>query len=351
MQPLLRARGIDAELNTLGDRPYDIALVHWARADLIKRVLGHSPRAHIGVLNPGYLCFDRRYVRDRDYDATRAKLEQIVSNVDFFVVTGFMWRELLLPTRRRVYETIDYIEELETKPLKRHLATSDLVIGYHGNELHFAEDFAPWGHAALQRLAREHEFVLKLLTRNAHTQPLVAGVRTERIEWELDTYERHLQTFDIGICPVFNDLGQLKDPFTYIRNSNRVNSLLAYGIPSVASPVFQSCHDHIHEGTTIFAFTEEGWYNALKRLMENPALRNAIGNRGRHLVKRRFSADAAVTSFIHMLEAELSEPLTAKTGFMPGRPDSGSFWQASIRRLTNWFYDHLRGSSGSVDAD
>ncbi|MEX2400665.1 MAG: glycosyltransferase [Rhodothermales bacterium] len=339
MKDLIESVGITADLNVLGTSSYDIAIVHWARPEIIRRVLEHSPEAHLGVLNPGYLGYPRSYIEEADPEVTFQVLDSVVANVDFFIVTGIMWRDMLLPFGRRVYETIDYITDAEDRPLKKHSRTHDLVIGYHGNDLHYAEDFFPHGAAALHRLASEHDFRLKVVVRNPEKQPVIDGVRTELIAWELESYERHLQSFDIGVCPVFSSLDQLINPFTYIRNPNRVNTLLAYGIPSVTSPVVQSCHDLQHGETTLFAVTEAGWYEALKQLIVQPELRNRIGHRGRAMVEQRFSSKVAADRFIAMLEEEIIKPLVPKPGFERMREERPSTWTTvysfARRRLTS----------------
>lgn len=314
MSPLLRKQGIDVELNVLGGREFDVALIHWARLDRILEVLTHSPRAHIGVLNPGYLGFPQEYVAVGQKRTAHAEDSRLLANVDFFVVSSFMWRDLLLPLGRRVYQVIDYVRDLPRRRTKTHAASNNLTIGYHGNAIHFARDFFPQGAQALARLAKEYDLVLKVITNNVHSQPSISGVKSEGIEWQADTVEGHLQSFDIGICPSFSDLKQLVDPFTFVRNPNRVISLLSYGIPSVTSPVFESCNVLRNEESVLFAVTEEGWYDSLKRLITQPDLRNRIGRTGRMIVEKEFSEAAGVARFRAMFEDEMRQPALAKPG-------------------------------------
>jgi glycosyltransferase involved in cell wall biosynthesis len=297
MHDLLLSRGLETALNTFEQRNYDVAIIHWCDHELIQKVLDHSPRAHIGILNPGL-----------------APPEEIVGNVDFFIVTSFMWRELLLPYDRRIYLHFDY-DSPEGKSIKRHTEKNGLILGYHGNEIHYAKDFFPHIANALRRLAREHDVILKVVINNAASQPHIEGVETQFVEWELETYEEHIKSFDIGLCPAFSNLSQLAEPNTYIRTPNRVNTLLFYGIPSIASPLPQSCQSLKDGETALFAVSEEGWYDALKRLITQPDLRNRIGEAGHDIVAARFSEDAAADSFIDLLRAEMGMPVFPKKGF------------------------------------
>lgn len=314
MHQLLTERGIQSSLNQFDQSPYDVAIIHWADKEKVRQVIEHSPQARIGILNPGYLGFPKKYVHGPAYQWQLA--QQVANNVDFFLVTSFTWRELLLPYHRRVYLIIDY-DFPQNKSAKQHTGTTNLVIGYHGNELHYAQDFFPHGANALRRLAREYDFTLKIITSNVQTQPRIEGVKTEFLEFNLDTFANQIQTFDIGLCPAFSTYKQLENPFIYIRNANRVQTLLFYGIPSVASPLPQACQDLSHEETVLFAVSEAGWYDALKRLLTQPDLRNRIGHAGQKLVSTRFSAEAAADIYVNLLEQEIKSPLLPRQGFSP----------------------------------
>ncbi|MBC7879026.1 MAG: glycosyltransferase [Anaerolineales bacterium] len=308
MRDNLVARGIDVDLNYLGQLPYDVALIHWIRPEIIDKVLEHSPNAHIGVLNPGNLGLKSGEISNFNYSN---KETFSVNNVDFFVVTGIVWRDLLLQYKKRVYLTIDY-EDPKNKKVKTHKLNNRVVIGYHGNHLHFKEDFFPNGAKALQRIAREFDVTLHVITRNAKSQPRIDGVKSRFVEFNLNTFNREIQKFDIGICPVFSDYSELANPLKYIRNPNRVNTLLFYGIPSITSPIPQSCQDLQDGETVLFAVTEEGWYQSLRLLITQPELRNQIGQRGRAMVEKRFSTEQATDLFIEMLQEEISQPLSIK---------------------------------------
>lgn len=305
MRDNLVERGIEADLNQLGKTPYDIAVVHWARPDAIQRVVEHSPNAHIGILNPGSLGLD--ILSSTKKKENIEHLGYILDKTDFFIVTGFVWRDLLLPYNKRVYLTIDY-DNTVGKPIKEHTQVNNLVIGYHGNPFHFKEDFFPNGANALKRLACEFDFTLRVITHKVKDQPVIDGVRTEYIEFDLKTFDHEIQKIDIGICPVLKDYSQLVEPLKLIRNPNRVNALLFYGIPSVTSPTPQSCQDLRDGETVLFAVTEEGWYQALRSLITQPELRNRVGQAGRGMVERFFSTTVATNLFIRMLHDEMCYP-------------------------------------------
>jgi len=326
MYQLLSDRDIDVSLNVFDKPEYDIIIILRPVIELIKTAVEHSPKAHIGVLNPGELSWA---------DHLNEKHKAILNNIDFFLVVGFMWRDLLLKFNKRVYEVIDY-EYTKNKEIKNHKKTDNITIGYHGNILHYSKDFFPNGAQALKRLAKKYNYSLKILTNNVDNQPRIKGVNTDFIEWELDSYESHLSSFDIGICPYFSTMNQLADPFVYIRNPNRINSLLFYGIPSVASPIPQNCQVLRDHETVLFAISEDGWYHAIEKLITHPKLRNKIGRAGKKMVEENFSSKVATSKFIEMLNDEIEKPVSVKMGI------SESF----IKKLNKQPYNFLRKIKG-----
>jgi glycosyltransferase involved in cell wall biosynthesis len=295
MADMLRGLGAAVSLNRLDLPAYDIAVVHWGKPEEIARVLAHSPRCRIGVLNPGY-----------------GPPEPVRRNIDFMIVGSFMWHELLLPFGRRTYQHFDFATGPEVPPRVHRNGPGPLVVGYCGNEIHYQKDLFPHAAAAITRIAGEMDIVFRVVTNNAAAKPRLPGVRMEMIEWELETHEHWMSTFDAGVCPSFSELAQVIEPFTFIRNANRVQTLLRWAIPSVASPVFESCQELRHGRHALFAFGEHGWYHYLRRLLADPAGRQRIGDAGRELVNRRFSRDAAARAYLEILEQELLEPAFPK---------------------------------------
>lgn len=318
MHPLLIEKGIDASVNSHEYENYDVVLIDDTVGDTKQTYIEESvrryPTAHIGILAPTYKMID-----------------EPVANIDFFVVQGFQYRELLLPWRKRIYvvPNNDH-EDPEGKALKQHEKTSGLVLGYHGNEVHYGREFFPNLAHALQELATEHQFTLKVVINNANAQPRIQGVDTEFIEWDLDTYDQELETFDIGLCPSFSTFQDMAEASVYVRNGNRAYTLLFKGIPSVTSPLPELCQALTNDVSTIFAVSEYGWYDALERLITQPELRNRIGHAGRQVVEEKFSSEVAVNRIIDILNAELKEPLFPKLALQP-ESDRPAFLSSKIQ--------------------
>lgn len=295
MAELLLARGMEVSLNEFKHETYDLAIVHWGTAESIQKVLEHSPNCHVGVFNPGLFLGPG-----------------IAENIDFMIVLSVAWAELFLHIDRRMYRHFDFPSATPRVPKQHRNSDDPMVIGYIGGEHHFANDIEPHLTNALQRLAREFNILLRAVVPNAAKQKIIPGVPTDMIEWELDSHEKWTSTFDVGICPSYADLISHADPYTYIRNPNRISTLLFEAIPSVASPLFESCRYYQHEKHVFWAVTEEGWYAYLKKLIQDPALRQSMGDAGRLVAEEFFNRDRAAEAYQKIIEEEMTRPVFPK---------------------------------------
>lgn len=103
------------------------------------------------------------------------------------------------------------------------------------------------------------------------------------VEWSFAGELDHLHRFDIGIMPLWdNEQSRGKGGYKLLQ-------YMAIGIPCVASPVGINS-SLIQEGVNGYlADSEEQWYEKLARLIENQALREAMGARGREIAERDYS--------------------------------------------------------------
>jgi hypothetical protein len=292
---VLRETGVQVSLNRFDKPYYDVAIIHWGRPDAIRTVLNHSPDCRIGILSPG-----------------GGLKPEVQANTDFLLVNGFMWAELLQKHECRIHFAFDYAVKDDLARKVHQNGPGPLIIGYCGNPIHYAKEFFPHGAAAVSRLAKEKDLVFRVITNGAANMPAIPGVRMDFQEWKLETHEALRFEFDIGVCPCFANFSDLNQWTVHIRDSNRARSLLHHAIPSVISPVFQALQELRHGEHTLFAYSEDGWYSNLRRLAENPGLRQSMGDCGRELMRSKFSRIAAGACFKNILDSEMQQPIRQK---------------------------------------
>ena len=162
-------------------------------------------------------------------------------------------------------------------------------IGNVGNE-----EYLELVREPLQRLARRHDFVLRVIGSREAARLRMEGVKVEVLEWREDREAEWLLGSAIGIMPLHDrDYERGKCSFKLVQ-------YLSAGMPVVASPVGMNT-EVVEEGATGFlAATPEDWYAALDRLLADPALRQAMGKRGYEAYRRRFTPAANAQRWLEL---------------------------------------------------
>ena len=104
-------------------------------------------------------------------------------------------------------------------------------------------------------------------------------------KWALEGEVSDLQSFDIGLMPLTEDVwSQGKCGLKAVQYS-------ASGIPVVCSPIGIN-RDIVEDGLNgYWASTDGQWVERISRLVDNPALRVKMGMKGRKRVERSFSVE------------------------------------------------------------
>lgn len=125
------------------------------------------------------------------------------------------------------------------------------------------------------------------------------------VRWNAFNWEEIAVNSDIGVVikPLNNKFQQRKPP-------TKIISYMAAGLPVVCTP---SAADKLvikHGKTGFFAYTDEEWYKYLKILIENPKLREKMGNAARKYVTKNFSIENISKQYIDFFN-ELIEKKSA----------------------------------------
>lgn len=125
----------------------------------------------------------------------------------------------------------------------------------------------------------------------------IPGVKVEFVRWEFATEPANVQSFDVAIAPLPNDIwSRGKMPF-------KVLYYWAAGLPVVASRVGAIESVLEHGKTGFLASTMDEWKDALQILVRNPDLRMKMGRAGLELVQREFTVEVAAAKWKALLQA------------------------------------------------
>jgi glycosyltransferase involved in cell wall biosynthesis len=144
----------------------------------------------------------------------------------------------------------------------------------------------------LARLHRSHGATLSVVA----DEPLsFDGVPVEFTRWSWDVEVQRMQQCQIAIVPV------KRDDWSPWKFYYKLVQCMSMGLPVVASPIGSNL-EIVEDGRTGFlADTPDEWYDRMRRLADDPELRQTMGRAARRLVEERFS----LSGQIDFLEREL----------------------------------------------
>lgn len=177
-------------------------------------------------------------------------------------------------TRASVIPTI--VDTQVFRPAPRN-QESKLVLGWIGTHSTFPylESLFP----VLQELAREHQFLLRIVGAGRKEISL-PSVDVENLEWKLDREVKDFQSFDIGLYPIVS--GLYADAWAAGKSGFKAIQYMAVGIPYVATPVGAIKKIGEVGSTNLYATSDDEWRSALTTLMINREKREQMGAAGRH---------------------------------------------------------------------
>jgi glycosyltransferase involved in cell wall biosynthesis len=170
--------------------------------------------------------------------------------------------------------------DLERYPPKSYGASREsIILGWigSGSTLWYLRNLLP----ALEKLCRRYpQLKLKVVSDEFFDSSTVPMIKKK---WALEDEVSDLQSFDIGLMPLTEDLwSQGKCGLKAVQYS-------AAGIPVICSPVGIN-RDIVEDGLNgYWASTDDHWAERISRLVDAPPLRVRMGMEGRKRVERFFS--------------------------------------------------------------
>ena len=223
-----------------------------------------------------------------------AKFRRIVKSCDLVLAGNHFLREqaLRFTTEDRV-SVVPTVVELARYPLRcQGEQTEELTIGWIGSAgtIHYVERIMP----ALGEVAKRFPRVcLKIV---CDRFPESSSIRIVKKPWAETEEVKDLQSFDIGIMPLTEDL------WAQGKCALKIVQYLAVGVPVVCSPVGMN-RDIVKDGLNGFwARKRSEWIDRLGLLIKDPALREQMGLAGRRVVEERYSLEVVGERIIRLLK-------------------------------------------------
>ena len=302
---------------------YDVSYNNWDNYqdyDLVIFVGNDSEARKAKQINPkiltGILCpyLDEKRHREESKAA------------DFLLVDSLEMREVFLKYNKNIIVYYIFPETEETA--RNHIAKDKIIINYHGNKTHLScmDNLSK----ALDELALKHNiefraiYNIKRYGKWKKNLPKRCPVR--HIQWLKEDFRQNLMQSDIGVIPakvpINLSLGRITTRlissffynwpryyredyllrFKHATNPGRVYVFSQLGIPVVADFMPSYCQI-IEDGKSGFlVYSQEGWYNALEKLILSPELRNELSWNLRDFINSNCSPEINFQKLLKFIE-------------------------------------------------
>jgi glycosyltransferase involved in cell wall biosynthesis len=166
-----------------------------------------------------------------------------------------------------------------------------LIIGWTGSHstLPYLRPIIP----VLERLAQQYQFEFRVI---CSTPPTFECPNLHFVTWQEQSEIEDLSDIDIGLMPLSNDA------WASGKCGFKIIQYLAIGIPTVASPVGINSEIVENDINGYLCETEEEWYFALEKLLNNTMLRKQMGEVGRAKIEKKFSVKSNELVFLGLFE-------------------------------------------------
>ena len=319
VQPL-RDRGHRCQVWTSFPSVYDeLPYIGWRASTAVKRTTRWLQYGAGILFRPETIYLERGCFHDHSLamDARFRRLaKRLVLDVDDAVFQTFptkipelvRWSDHVVvsnrPLRDWVSQYTSNITEIPTcVPLARYprrapsvTESSPVVVGWIGTTSNLG--FLSVCAGALRRLAKECRFTLLVVApTDAPLQQIdLAGVDVRFEPWSPTTEIGWLQTMDVGIMP----LPEGQEWMRY-KAATKLVQYMAIGIPAVASPIGVNADILAGNLVGLAASNEDQWFEGLRTLLGDPALRARMGIAGRNLVESRYCIEANLDALERVL--------------------------------------------------
>jgi glycosyltransferase involved in cell wall biosynthesis len=177
-------------------------------------------------------------------------------------------------------------------PVKDHTSVSaDIIIGWIGGKgnLHHLQMLSP----VLQRLSRDYRIQVNIVCDAAIDIP---SVKVKHIPWKLETQEKEIALFDIGVMPLPDNV------WTRGKCGYKALQYMAAAVPAVISDVGSNRDILEHDKEGFLVSSADGFYHSIKSLICDKNLREKIGVNARKKVEKTFSVHAVGKKLADLLQ-------------------------------------------------
>jgi glycosyltransferase involved in cell wall biosynthesis len=222
------------------------------------------------------------------------KFRWMVRGSDVITVGNqFLREEVRKVNRRKEVVLIPTCVDTRLYPKKKRVSDSpEFTLGWIGTKgnLPYLRKLEP----VFKTLSQQFSHVkLKIVSDDFYDSPSLPVIKKP---WRLEDENEDLISFDVGLMPLGDDL------WSKGKCGLKIIQYLSVGVPVVCTPVGIN-RDIVQDGRNGFwATTPEEWVNRLTQLLQDPELRQKMGDFGIETVEKGYSLAVTSNKFLKVLE-------------------------------------------------
>jgi glycosyltransferase involved in cell wall biosynthesis len=199
-------------------------------------------------------------------------------------------------TRKYNSQTTDISSTVDTE--KRYLPVNDysnnriLTIGWSGS-LNTSKYFYLL-EKVLKNLRAKYQFNVLVI---GDADLRISELDIEAIDWNEETEIKNLQRIDIGLYPLPDEEWVLG------KSGLKAIQYMALGIPTVATAIGANFRVIENNVSGFLVKSDDEWYDAIQRLIENAELRRRIGVTARKRIEELYSIKANAKRYLNVIES------------------------------------------------
>jgi hypothetical protein len=165
----------------------------------------------------------------------------------------------------------------------------------------YPENLAPMRrlHAIVERLRGDTGLDVRLVY-NTRGPARIEGF-VEYVEWSIRRWERVLVASDVAVV-----IKPLDDPYQQKKPPTKVISYMGAGLPVVCTPSEADRGVIRHGETGFFAYDDGEWYDCLRALVTDAALRERVGMAARRYVTERYGVAQVAAEYMGLFDQVLA---------------------------------------------
>jgi glycosyltransferase involved in cell wall biosynthesis len=220
------------------------------------------------------------------------KIDHIMKRADVVIAGNDYLGSRAIKAGSKHIEIIPTVVDAKLYASKYGSSENNIVIGWIGSPstakyLHLIEP-------VIKKIALSDN--VKFVGIGAHEHQL-KGLPIQTRVWAEETEISQVQEFDIGIMPLPDE------PFERGKCGYKLIQYMACGKPVVASPVGVN-KVIVKDGENGYlASSTDDWYDKLRTLIDNRALRQKMGENGRQLVEEKYSLQVTAPKLVEIFRA------------------------------------------------